>query len=150
MRNWGRNEGGGATAKSRNFNRPRKVLWDEENLEYWEKHRSATQKINEPKTPYHRPIDHEMDEDGEGQQNSGSDSEFKVEMARAHAEAIANALSEVAGSSGGSIHGGNYSRNSSIGWNSSEDEIDFMEDHKNDGNDGDYDDDSSRGGGWMA
>jgi hypothetical protein len=42
----------------------RKIAWDEENLHYNEAAKSATMKIDEPKTPFNRGYDYEADDDG--------------------------------------------------------------------------------------
>eukprot|EP01116_Phalansterium_solitarium_P019969 TRINITY_DN575_c0_g1_i2.p1 TRINITY_DN575_c0_g1~~TRINITY_DN575_c0_g1_i2.p1 ORF type:complete len:162 (+),score=17.31 TRINITY_DN575_c0_g1_i2:133-618(+) len=43
--------------------RKRKIVWDEENLHHNEAAKSATMKIDEPKTPFHRGYDYEADDD---------------------------------------------------------------------------------------
>lgn len=98
-------------------------MWDEENLDFLEANKTPKQKITEPKTPYHAP-------EAEDGLVSPSPTDECLPMADAvHAEAIRNALSEVATTSAAGT-----SRQRGSGWTSSEDEVDIEEmDHDNEG-----------------
>ncbi|KAL3696885.1 hypothetical protein R1sor_010961 [Riccia sorocarpa] len=73
----------GKTSKQRAV----RVVWDEQNLGFWEAHKTATLKIDEPKTPYHPPEAEDNVVPPSPQQNA------------AHADAIRLALSQVASTS---------------------------------------------------
>lgn len=113
----------------------RKVVWDEENLDFNDSQRFPRQKINEPKTPFHQLS---MDSDGGFH---GLDDDWLAEAATAcikdetddseHAEAIRNALSHMASSGEGQgevEREGESSeklgrKRSGGGWTSSEDDL---------------------------
>eukprot|EP00245_Coleochaete_scutata_P003942 TRINITY_DN1603_c0_g1_i2.p1 TRINITY_DN1603_c0_g1~~TRINITY_DN1603_c0_g1_i2.p1 ORF type:complete len:189 (-),score=39.05 TRINITY_DN1603_c0_g1_i2:175-741(-) len=91
----------------------KRVVWDEGNLEYNELTKSSTQKINEPKTPYHAPLT-----DGEMSPcpNNGETSHEGA----VNAEAVRDALSDIAARP--STSDASSSRSGRGGWTSSEDE----------------------------
>eukprot|EP00244_Chara_vulgaris_P009278 TRINITY_DN3915_c0_g1_i1.p1 TRINITY_DN3915_c0_g1~~TRINITY_DN3915_c0_g1_i1.p1 ORF type:complete len:179 (+),score=36.64 TRINITY_DN3915_c0_g1_i1:701-1237(+) len=93
----------------------RRVVWDEDNLHLIETHKTAHQKITEPKTPYHAP-----DNDG---MNSPMPYDLEGSVMEVQAEAIREALTEVAS---GSNNNDSLSANNSE-WASSEDEGDEMD-----------------------
>ncbi|KAL2643511.1 hypothetical protein R1flu_011098 [Riccia fluitans] len=64
-----------------------RVVWDEQNLGFWEAHKTPKQKIDEPKTPYHPPEAEEDIVTPTPEQNA------------AHADAVRLALTQVASTS---------------------------------------------------
>jgi len=56
-----------------------RIRWDEDNLQHNEENKSATQKIDEPKTPYLPPIELEEAEDG-GMSPCALDSDVDLDM----------------------------------------------------------------------
>eukprot|EP00898_Chlorokybus_atmophyticus_P002651 jgi/Chlat1/3387/Chrsp23S03725 len=89
------------------------VKWDEGNLQYNDEHRTATQKITEPKTPYRPPLN------GDGHitpQDGDSDSE-EIE---AHGAALHRAVSDAADWQQQQRAAGEAS---SSGWDSDEEDV---------------------------
>ncbi|KAL3698366.1 hypothetical protein R1sor_012442 [Riccia sorocarpa] len=118
------------------------VVWDEQNLDFLEANKTPKQKINEPKTPYHAPEAEDAYTSGAafifihgcqwpsplaspGLGSPRLDTESILMADAQHAEAIRNALSEVAATSNNeascSKAGG------SGGWSSSDDEAEDMD-----------------------
>eukprot|EP01099_Mayorella_cantabrigiensis_P004667 TRINITY_DN3557_c0_g1_i2.p1 TRINITY_DN3557_c0_g1~~TRINITY_DN3557_c0_g1_i2.p1 ORF type:complete len:125 (-),score=41.22 TRINITY_DN3557_c0_g1_i2:23-397(-) len=72
------------------------LAWDEENLDYNEKHKTATMKIDEPKTPYAYPThgdqsDEELDHDHDHDHDHGHDHDHDPE----HPDVLGQAVDKI-------------------------------------------------------